>query len=179
MAQIAHGVRALLSNPFIYSTLQSLTGAHHARKSFVADSVKPLAGKKVLDVGCCLPDIPDYIPAVDYWGLDISATYINHASKRYRTRVRLFPKLPMFDDLASRLKFDHVPTSRIRHHMDDEIAISFLQLAHKPLRLGGRLVTIDACWIEGQHPIAQYSLARNGGKNVHTRVSADSWRRLF
>ena len=81
MGQIPHGVRAILSNSFIYSTLQSLTGAHQGRKAFVGDFVKPLAGMTVLDVGCGLADILNYLPAVEYWGFDICEEYISHAEK--------------------------------------------------------------------------------------------------
>ena len=79
MAQVTYGVRAILSYPLIYSAFQSLTGAHQGRKSFISDFVKPMAGMSILDIGCGPAEILDYLPAVDYWGFDISEEYINHA----------------------------------------------------------------------------------------------------
>ena len=170
MGQITHGVRAIRSNPFIYSTLQSLTGAHQGRKTFVADFVKPLAGMKVLDVGRSLADILDYLPVVDYWGFDISEEYISHAAKKFGARGRFSSKLLGIDDLSSMPQFDLVLAAGVLHHMDDEVAMAFLQLAHEALKPGGRLVTIGACWVEGQHPIAKFLIARDRGQNVRTEA---------
>lgn len=170
MAQITHGLRAILSNPLVYSTLQSLMGAHRGRTSFVADFVKPASGMKVLDVGCGPAEILDYLPAVDYWGFDISEKYIAHAVKKYSDRGRFFPRLLAMDDLATMPKFDVVLATGVLHHMDDTVAIEFLRLAHEALKPGGRLVTIDPCWVPGQNPVARFLIARDRGQNVRTEA---------
>ena len=67
-------------------------------------------------------------------------------------------------------KFDIVLAIGLLHHMDDEVAIAFLQLAYKALKPSGRLVTMDACWVNGQHPIAKFLIARDRGQNVRTEA---------
>jgi SAM-dependent methyltransferase len=170
MAQVTYGLRAILSNPVVYSTLQSLMGAHQGRTSFVADFVKPVAGVAVLDVGCGPAEILDYLPAVDYWGFDISQEYIAHAVKKFSSKGRFFHKLLAMDDLASMPKFDIVLASGVLHHMDDEVAFEFLRLAHEALKPGGRLVTIDPCWVPGQNLVARFLIARDRGQNVRTEA---------
>lgn len=170
MAQITDGVRAILSNPLIYSALQSLTGAHQGRKTFVGDFVKPAAGMSILDIGCGPAEILDYLPVVDYWGFDISEEYISHAAKKFGARGRFSSKLLGIEDLSSMPKFDIVLAAGVLHHMDDGVALAFLQLAYEALKPGGRLVTIDACWAEGQHPIAKFLIARDRGQNVRTEA---------
>ena len=81
MSQITHGVRAILSHPLVYSTLQSLMGAHSSRKSFVGNYVKPFPGMRILDIGCGPADILAYLPQVSYSGFDISQDYIDQARK--------------------------------------------------------------------------------------------------
>ena len=43
-----------------------------------------LPGDKVLDIGCGLGDVLSYLPAVEYYGIDISERYIDFAKKKYR-----------------------------------------------------------------------------------------------
>ena len=170
MSQITGGVRAILSNPLIYSALQSLMGGVQERKNFVSDLVKPVVGMAILDIGCGPAKILDYLPAVDYWGFDISEEYISHAKKKFGAKGRFFSKLLSIDDLPSMPKFDVVLATGVLHHMDDEVAIVALQLAHEALKPGGRLFTIDPCWAEGQHPIARFLIARDRGQNVRTEA---------
>ncbi len=170
MAQITHGFRAMLSNPVVYSMFQLLMGGRQGRASFVTDFVKPVTGMRVLDVGCGPAEILDYLPAVDYWGFDISEEYISHAIKKFAARGRFFPRLLAMGDLASMPKFDVVLATGVLHHMDDEVAVEFLRLAQEALKPGGRLVTIDPCWVPGQNPIAKFLIARDRGQNVRTEA---------
>lgn len=170
MAQITHGLRTILSNPHVYSALQTLMGAHHGRKAFVSDFVKPIAGMSVLDMGCGPADILSYLPMVDYWGFDISEEYINLAAKKYGTRGHFQAQLLVIDDLASLPKFDLVLASGVLHHLDDDVAVPYLRLAHAALKPGGRLVTIDPCWVPGQHPLAKFLIAQDRGQNVRTEA---------
>ncbi len=170
MAQITDGVRAILSNPLIYSALQALMGAHEDRKTFVSDFIKPVVGMAILDIGCGPAEILYHLPTVDYWGFDISEEYISHAEKKFGAKGRFFSKLLSIDDLSSMPKFDVVLATGVLHHMDDELAAAVLKLAHQALKPGGRLFTIDACWAEGQHPIAKFLIAHDRGQNVRTEA---------
>lgn len=170
MAQITHGVRAILSHPFIYTALQSMMGAHQARKRFVANFVKPFPGMKVLDVGCGPADILAYMPDVDYWGFDIDDDYIEQARKKFGARGKFHCKQLQTADLASLPSFDIVLAIGLFHHLDDAVAVEVMQLAAKALKPGGRLLTIDPCFEASQNPIARFLIRSDRGQNVRDKT---------
>lgn len=170
MAQITHGVRAILSNPLVYSTLQSLMGAHSARKSFVKNYVKPFPGMRVLDIGCGPADILAYLPQVDYSGFDISRDYIDQARKRFGSLGQFQCKLVSAEDIDSLPPFDLVLAIGLVHHLEDDEAIGVMQLALRALKPGGRLLTIDPCWDLSQNPIARMLIRGDRGQNVRDRA---------
>ena len=174
MAQITHGVRAILSHPFIYSSFQSLMGAHKARQSFVADFVKPFPGMKVLDIGCGPADILAYLSDVDYAGFDISEDYISQARQKFKKRGDFHCKQLEATDLESLPSFDVVFALGLLHHLDDAVAIGVMQLALKALKPGGRLLTIDPCLDPLQNPIAGFLVRRDRGQNVRDKAGYET-----
>ena len=42
--------------------------------------------RNILDIGCGTGKILESLPAVDYYGYDISKKYINYAKKKYKSR---------------------------------------------------------------------------------------------
>lgn len=174
MAQVTHGVRSILSHPFVYSALQSLMGAHQARKNFVANHVKPFSGMKVLDIGCGPADILAYLPAVDYWGFDISENYINRARAKFGTAGRFQCKQLHETDLDVLPAFDVVLAIGLIHHLDEEAALEVMQLARKALKPGGRLLTIDPCLEPSQNPIARFLIRNDRGQNVRDKAGYEA-----
>lgn len=169
MAQITDGIRAILSHPIIYSSFQSLMGAHRSRKNFVANYVKPFSGMKILDVGCGPADILGYLPDVDYRGFDISEAYIAQAKTRFGQCGRFNCKQLQFEDLAVLPKFDVVLALGLLHHLDDSVAMGVLQLAYETLKQGGRLLTIDPCLDPSQNSVAGFLVRNDRGQNVRDR----------
>ncbi|WP_309680851.1 class I SAM-dependent methyltransferase [Polaromonas sp.] len=174
MAQITRGVRAILSHPSIYSSFQSFMGAHKLRQDFVADFVKPFSGMKVLDVGCGPADILAHLPDVDYWGFDISENYIIQARKRFGVRGEFHCKQLEMTDLEELPAFDVVLALGLLHHLDDPVAIDFMQLAAKALKPGGRLLTIDPCLDCSQNPIARFLVRNDRGQNVRYKAGYEA-----
>lgn len=86
MAQITSGLRSILSNPNVYDFLQNVLGAGKLRKELVRKYVRPYGGMKILDIGCGTGEILEYLPAVDYLGVDLSETYIRSAVDPYGER---------------------------------------------------------------------------------------------
>lgn len=170
MAQVTHGVRAILSHPLIYSKFQSLMGAHKSRRSFVENWVKPFPGMKILDVGCGPADILAYLPDVEYWGYDISDAYIKQANSRFGQRGRFNCKLLQLEDLALLPKFDVVMALGLLHHLDDFAALGVVQLSHDALKQGGRLLTIDPCLDPSQNAVASLLVRNDRGQNVRDRL---------
>jgi SAM-dependent methyltransferase len=172
MAQITSGIRAMLSSPVIYDALQNVMGAKKARHEFVNEFVKPEAHCRILDVGCGTAEILKYLPdSVEYWGYDISPEYIAAAKLEYGTRGNFICGLLDEAELAKLPKFDRVLGLGLLHHLNDDEAIAFFNLAKRALSTSGRVVTIDPCLAVGQNQIARFLILRDRGQNVRDAQS--------
>jgi SAM-dependent methyltransferase len=169
MAQVTHGIRAILSYSIIYSAFQSFMGAHRSRQNFVVNYVKPFPGMKILDVGCGPADILAYLPDVDYWGFDISEAYIAQSKTRFGQRGKFKCKHLQFEDLSALPKFDVVLALGLLHHLDDLVAVNVLKLAHEALKPGGKLLAIDPCLDPSQNAVARFLVRNDRGQNVRNK----------
>ena len=171
MAQITLDVRAILSNPVVYSSLQRIMGGHQSRSRFVKDFVRPHAGMKVLDIGCGPADILAYLPEVDYWGFDISDAYIQRARALFGCRGKFQCRELVVADIENMPSFDVVLALGLIHHLGDEEAVGIMRLAYKALKPGGRLLTVDPCLDSGQNPIARFLVSNDRGQNVRNKAA--------
>jgi SAM-dependent methyltransferase len=169
MAQITTGFRAIFSHPIAYSAFQHMMGAHKFRVGFVDEFIRPYPGCAVLDIGCGPADILEHLPKVDYWGFDISESYINQATMRYGARGHFQCKLLQEADLMQMPAFDIVLLMGVLHHLDDQTAVDVLNLANKALKPGGRLLSFDPCFEPGQNPIARFLINHDRGQNVRSQ----------
>lgn len=161
-------LRRVLSAPIAYRALGFLTG-QGGRARFVGEHVRVTAGMRVLDIGCGPGDILEYLPRdVDYLGFDLSEEYIASARKRYGGRAQFFCQSVTVADLRQHPPFDIVIASGVLHHLNDEEAIELFRLAHSALHVGGRVVTLDGCFVPGQSTAARALLKMDRGKHVRT-----------
>jgi SAM-dependent methyltransferase len=174
MAQITSGIRAMLSSPRLYTAFQNLMGARKGWKRFVAEFVRPAAGCRILDIGCGPGDLLTYLPAVEYWGFDLSLGYIAYATEKFAGRGRFQCKILEKADLAALPKFDVVVASGLLHHMDDSQARDLFELAREALIPGGRLLTVDPVFEAGQNLLARYLIAKDRGQNVRSGAGYDA-----
>jgi SAM-dependent methyltransferase len=170
MAQITHGLRSILSHSIIYTSFQTLMGAHKARQNFIKNFVKPVPGMKILDIGCGPADILDYFPEVDYWGFDISENYINQARKKYGARGKFQCQQLQMKDIDELPSFDLVLALGLLHHLDDDDSMSVIKLASKALKADGKLLTIDPCFDSSQNPVARFLICNDRGQNVRDKA---------
>lgn len=166
MAQVTHGLKSILSHPFIYSSFQMLMGARTFWQDFAAKSIQPFPGMRILDIGCGPADIFAYLPDVNYWGFDISEKYINNAQTKFGRRGHFQCKTLQLTDLIQLPLFDVVLALGLLHHLDDMAAESIIQLAFQALRPGGILLTVDPCLEPSQNPIARFLILHDRGQNV-------------
>ncbi|MDH5276134.1 MAG: class I SAM-dependent methyltransferase [Gammaproteobacteria bacterium] len=167
MSQTTSGLRAILSRPAVYDTLQAIMGVRTARLDLVKSFVRPNHGMRVLDMGCgtagilaCLPD------DTEYWGYDISEEYIAAARARFRGRGHFHRGA--IDDLPpdGPDAYDIVLAIGVLHHLDDELAVALVERARGVLGASGRLITVDPCLAKDQHPVARFLVLRDRGRNV-------------
>lgn len=174
MAQVTSGVRAVLSHPAVYRTFQRLMGPRSVRRNFVADFVRPVPGMKILDIGCGPADILDDLPAVEYHGFDISASYIESAKARFGERGSFVCRQLELQDLPALPKFDVALALGLLHHLGESEAVGVMRLAAAALKPGGRLVTMDPVLHPGQNPVARFLVRRDRGQNVREKQGYES-----
>ncbi|MBX3166068.1 MAG: class I SAM-dependent methyltransferase [Candidatus Eremiobacteraeota bacterium] len=167
MAEITSGLRAILNHPLIYRGLQWLVGAERLRRH-LASLIEPRPGLKVLDIGCGPADLLAHLPGVDYVGFDSSAHYIQAAQSRFGARGRFFQEELRADSNPELGRFDCIVAIGLLHHLDDAAARQLFRIARERLQPGGRLITVDCCWDEHQHPIARWLISRDRGQNVRS-----------
>lgn len=163
-------MKSLLDKPALYQLFSRVVGAESSRAEFVRAYVRARPGDSVLDVGCGPADILDHLPRVNYFGFDISASYIQSATSRYGERGRFFcERVSQARVVLEREgQFDIVLAIGILHHLDRAEALDLFALARRALRPGGRLVTLDPCYAPDQSPVARYLASRDRGRFVRT-----------
>jgi SAM-dependent methyltransferase len=161
---------SLLNLPSGYRLFRRTVGGESAWKTYLAEYVKPAPSDKILDIGCGPADVLNYLPAVNYTGLDISPEYIRSARERFGSRGRFFcGDVGLATIEGEQGTFDLVLATGVIHHLDDAQAAKLFNLARRALRPTGRLVTFDGCYVTEQSRIARWLLANDRGKFVRSR----------
>ena len=173
--QITSGVRSILSSPLVYDIFQDLMGSHRIRTEFVQRYVCPNPHSRILDIGCGTARILDYLPDVEYHGFDLSQQYIDDATRRYGKRGKFKCALVEQAVIDQMEPFDIVIAIGLLHHLDNVQVQALMTLAQSALTKGGRLVTIDPCYAEGQNAFARFLVSRDRGQNVR---SAEDYQNL-
>lgn len=158
---------SVLKIPAGYRFFRWMVGGESAWKTYLADYVKPVPGKKIFDIGCGPADVLDYLPEVNYTGLDISPDYIRSAMRRFGSRGRfLCGDVGLASIEEEQGSFDLVLATGLIHHLDDTQAGMLFDLARRAMRPSGCLVTFDGCYVPEQSRVARWLLARDRGKFV-------------
>jgi SAM-dependent methyltransferase len=84
---------------------------------------------------------------------------------------------------AEKGSFDLILAHGILHHVDDERAARLFEVARDLLRVGGRLVTVDPCFVEGQSRMSRWVVSRDRGHFVrpveqYMRLATSSFERV-
>jgi SAM-dependent methyltransferase len=150
----------------LYILSQRLVGADLARRACI-EALAPRAGDRILDIGCGPAYYFDWLPPCEYHGFDTDRRQIASARARFGDRGTFYDE-PYGEAHAARLApFDRVLLLGLLHHLDDEGALSLLDLVARSIRPSGRVVTLDTAFHEGQSRISRF-LAKND-KGDHVR----------
>lgn len=169
--------RKLLEIPRVYNAFQKVSGAERPRRDLVSSYVSPLAGYRVLEVGCGPATNLDWWPdGVGYVGCDVSGEYIDFAKRKFGDRGDFYA-LP-----EGRLKalalppFDDVIAMALRHHLSDEEVRAFGEEVRSVVKPGGMLITLDPCHSREDSLITKRFTANDRGRFVRT---SDEYRELL
>jgi cyclopropane fatty-acyl-phospholipid synthase-like methyltransferase len=173
-------LRSVLASPRMYELLQWMMGSSRGRPIFAREYVAANPGDRVLDIGCGPSGLLEYLPDVTYLGFDMSPDYIAYAKRRYGSRGRFYCERVRPESVKGEEPFDIVIASEILHHLSDEEGLDLFELARSCLKPTGRLVTLDAVYIEKQSPIARFIIDHDRGEHVRGRAAYEELaRRVF
>lgn len=168
MAQLVTGVYRLITIPSVYKALMSALGADASITRYVNEVMQPLAGIKMLDVGCGPANVLAYLPPLDYTGIDLNEKHIAFARERYGSRGRFLVGSAGEDLRQEENSFDLINVSALLHHLDDSEAIRLFASLKRLLKQGGRIVTIDNVWLPNQRAIVKLINRLDSGLNIRT-----------
>lgn len=166
--------RQLLGFAPVYRLWSRLISSDSRSRRFVAEDLGITEGMKILDIGCGPADMLHHYPPVDYHGFDAEPRYIEEARRRHGNRGTFHAGLVEEHNLPDPGSYDRVTAIGVLHHLDDAQAQSLFRLAQQALRPGGRLITIDGVFIDGQNPVARWLISRDRGEHVRTRDAYQS-----
>lgn len=158
--------RSVLAFPAAYRLFGRVVGGDGSRTSFVRDHLKPRPGDRILDLGCGPGSLLPYLPACDYVGVDLDPSYIAAAKARFPDRGSFRCEAAETVAEVEAGSFDLVVASGLLHHLTDEQAVATMGVARRALRPGGRFVSLDGCFVPGQHWFARWMLRRDRGEYV-------------
>lgn len=141
----------LMGHPFVYDRLRPWVVGGIDMTAFY-ESLESEAADVIVDVGCGTGDALRYLSSFKaYYGFDIDARAIETARSRAagRPNVTFDARAVTAEDLAE-LQPSLVILAGLLHHMDDEQAVSLLELlaASPSIR---RIATQDVIFLPGEH----------------------------
>lgn len=171
--------RRVLSAPTAYRALQNIVGGERAWRSYIEREARISGGERILDLGCGPGHILEWLPDVDYHGLDIEEGYIEQARRRFGDRASFHARAIDADATADLGKFDIVLATGVLHHLDDQTAHDLFRCALASLKPGGTLVTCDGVKGEPGNPIAKWLVSMDRGEHVRQRSGYEALAREF
>jgi cyclopropane fatty-acyl-phospholipid synthase-like methyltransferase len=143
---------------------QSIVGGIRARRICLRDYVKRTPGMVVIDIGCGPGYTAKWLPESQFFGLD-------YATRKFGRHADFHCGLfsPQYASILP--KADLVLMMGLLHHLTDEECVSLLRLARSAMKNGGKLLTLDGCYRDGQSGIARYFLDSDRGEYIRTPES--------
>lgn len=167
MGQADSGLYSLLKHPALFNAVQRVVRSD-ARKILVDEYIKPRPGDCVLEIGCGPGGMVPYLEDVEFTGVEPEPAYVDLARATHGPRGTFI--CAGVDDMGDQYehRFDRVIAIGVLHHIEDGSARALFDVARRALKPGGRLVTSDPVWREGQNPLARLAIAMDRGKSVRS-----------
>jgi SAM-dependent methyltransferase len=156
----------LLEKNWAYKAFRNWVGPEEFIQYIVQRWQRAEPGMAVLDLGCGTGDALLRLPEVKYEGHDMNADYIRMATERFGERGRFVVTDLATTEVPNVGEFDLALLFGVLHHLDDAACQRLLRMAHKALKPGGRLITLDGVFHKGQGWLSRWVVARDRGRFV-------------
>lgn len=167
--QCDSGLLGWLKVPFLYNAFQAAVGATALSRRLIENHVRAKPNDKVIDIGCGSALALQWLPEVQYIGLDINPDCIAFARRAYGTKGTFVVGDTRALRTDSRFRdADIVMALGVLHHLDDQDAADCIQFAHDALKPNGRFVCHEACWVPNQGAVSKYIMGSDRGRNIRT-----------
>ena len=168
---IPRTLRSVLKAPLLYLLYQSIVGGIRARRICLRDYVKPTPGMVVIDIGCGPGYTAKWLPESRFFGFDVCRSYIDYATRKFGRHAVFHCDLFSQQSVSMLPKADLVLMMGLLHHLPDEECVSLLRLARSAMKDGGKLLTLDGCYGDGQSRMTRYFLDSDRGEYIRTPES--------
>ena len=168
---IPTALRSVLKTPSLYLAYQSIVGGIRARRICFRDYVKCTPGMVVIDIGCGPGYAAQWLPGSRYFGFDVDGAYIDYATRKFGGQAVFHRGLFSPQHASTLPKADLVLMMGLLHHLTDDECVALLRLAKSAMKDGGKLLTLDGCYREGQSRLARYFLDSDRGEYIRTPES--------
>jgi trans-aconitate methyltransferase len=163
------GLLRWLKVPFLYNMFQGAVGGNTLRRRVIQDNVRAKAGDKVIDIGCGPAEALHCLPDVEYLGFDTNPDYIAFAKRTHGSKGQFIIGDTQSVRGDSRFKdADIVIAIAVLHHLDDEEAVHCFRFAYDALKMRGRFISLDPCWVPNQGALSRYVMSSDRGRNIRT-----------
>jgi 2-polyprenyl-3-methyl-5-hydroxy-6-metoxy-1,4-benzoquinol methylase len=161
--------RKALESPVVYNFFQKAVRADKSRRRFFDEYLMPLAGERILEVGCGPGTNCEWLPeGIRYVGCDMSGEYIEYAKRRFGGRADFYASsVGQLRDL-NLVPFRAIFALALLHHLNDEQVLTLCDEVLELLQPGGMFVTADPCFTSGQSRIERFITSCDRGKYVRT-----------
>jgi SAM-dependent methyltransferase len=166
-------MQSILAHPTAYRAFRALIGAQRVHDVLVREQLRPQPKQRILDIGCGTGEMAAQLVDMDYLGIDAHEPCIRQARALYPSAR--FECSAIEDYQLDPGSFDLAVACGVLHHLNDRAALTLLRQARDCLRSGGRLVTLDGCFMPGQRAVVRWLLSRDRGRYVR---SPESYQRL-
>ena len=143
-----------------------LIGRAKGKSWLVNEVIRPVAGERILDLGCGTATILHELHDVEYFGVDNNPRYVKAAIKTHGPRGK-FICADLSADAAENLgQFDKILLLGVLHHLPDSNIRQICSVIPQMLKPDGVLISIDPAIQDGQHPIARILARLDRGRFV-------------